>query len=109
LKHALLDLLALLGIGRLDLEVIVELRVVRGDRERAAFHHAQPGQRCGELHDRIVRQSRHRVVAGARCLAQQHREHRNAVGAVRIDQARAQPEQAVTLRFEADVEAADVL
>jgi hypothetical protein len=95
LAHAGLDLGALGRVLVDDLEVVVELGVVRGDRQRAPFHDAQARQAGRELHDRIVGQAGHGVVARARGLAQQHREHRHGVGAVGVDEARAVAEQAV--------------
>src|SRR5690606_32004992 len=44
-----------------------------------------------------------------RCTAKEHGEHRRAVRAVRVDEARAVSEEPCPLRVGADVEAADVL
>jgi hypothetical protein len=55
LVHPPLDRGALRRIGRRDLEVVVELRAIRRDRERASFHHREARDDGRELHDRIVR------------------------------------------------------
>ena len=51
------------GVFATMLELVVELRVERADRERAPFHHREPRERRRELDDRAVRQPCHRVVA----------------------------------------------
>lgn len=109
LAHAGLDLRPLRRILGQDLEVVVEPGAIGADGQRASFHHRQSGQRGRELNERFVRSPGHGVVSGAGGLPQQHRDHRHRVGRVGVQEIAPVPEQAVLLRLEADVEAADVL